>query len=109
MLYLVAVSLLLGSALIGQVDIDPAGELVARVPLTLAVAQQDKRGLSHGRKCLTRRGDQVAGSSSIRCSKAFRFFSDSPRATRQAHSIRMDESKQSSSRVLKSLLAASRT
>jgi hypothetical protein len=33
----------LGPALVGQVDVDPSGELVAGIPLTLAVAQQNKR------------------------------------------------------------------
>ena len=31
----------LGAALVGQIDVDPAGELVACVPLALAVAKQN--------------------------------------------------------------------
>ena len=35
-------------ALLGQVDVDPAGEQVLRVPFTFAVTKQDQRGISHG-------------------------------------------------------------
>ena len=48
------------------------------------------------------RRSQSSSSSSIRCSKALRFFSDSPRLTRHSHSFWIDERKPNSSSVLKS-------
>ena len=45
----------------------------------------------------------------IRCANASRFFSDSPRDTRHAHSRRIEVEKPSSSSVLKSSSTASST
>ena len=95
-----------GPALLGEVDVDPSGEQVQRVPLALAVAQQNQRGISHDSDPLTRR-DQ--SSSSIRCANACRFFSDSPRDTRHSHSFWIDDRKPNSSNVLKSESTASST
>jgi hypothetical protein len=40
-----------GAALVGEVDVDPAGEQVLGVPLALAVAEQDQAVRStHGRR-----------------------------------------------------------
>ena len=66
--------------LVGEIDVDPSGEQVQRVPFALAVAQQDQRRVSPWSRAS--RGRSRSSSSSIRCSNARRFFSDSPRATR---------------------------
>ena len=64
-----AAALGLGAALLGQVDVDPAGEEVLGVPVALAVAEQDQ-GVGHGRLRSVVRADQcsVAGTSGSHCS-----------------------------------------
>jgi len=46
----------LGATLVGEVDVDPSGELVGGVPLALPVTEQDQRALvvvAHGLHCAT--------------------------------------------------------
>ena len=45
----VGAALGLGEALLVEVDVDPAGEQVLRVPFAVPVAQQDER-VGHGRR-----------------------------------------------------------
>ena len=86
----------LGATLLGEVDVDPAGEEVLLVPVGLAVAQQDERVSRHASQPSHRSGgvagarQSVGGGSpgrSRRWRKASRLRRLSPRETRHSHSL----------------------
>src|SRR4029450_10692104 len=100
--------------LVAQSDIDPAGEQVLGVPLTLAVPQEDQ-GSCHGCEPSVNPlrppyPHQLFGRSpGSRWRKAARLAVDSPRERRQALSLRMLSANPSSKITLKLSSAASAT
>ncbi len=96
----------LGAALVGEVDVDPAGEEVLGVPVAFAVTDEDER-VGHGASLAT--ADQASDPSSSRCRKASRLRVDSPRETRQAHSFLIEPRKPSASSSLKTSSLADST
>ena len=79
----------LGAALVGEVDVDPAGEQVLGVPVALAVAEQDQGVVPSWRQALPRSGSAV-GRLVEQVPERLEVAVDSPRETRQAHSFRIE-------------------
>src|SRR6476620_683496 len=96
----------LGAALVGEVDVDPAGEEVLGVPVAFAMTDKDER-VGHGASLA--RADQASDPSSSRWRKASRLRVDSPRETLHAHSFVIDPRKPRASSSLKTSSLADST